>query len=78
MIFSPGQSKGNVKVKNLNESKEYVGGSVIQIQDESGFILYEFTTPREEYVIEGLSKGKYYLVQTSVQDELNEKTRASA
>ena len=67
--YEEGESENIVKVKNLSETNEYIGGSVVQIQDENGFILYEFTTPKEEYVVEGLNEGKYYLVQTAVQDE---------
>lgn len=65
-----GTSKESVvEIKNITSEKEIISGSVMQIQDENGFVLYEFTMPKEAYVIEGLSEGKYYLVQLSVPDE---------
>ena len=58
-----------VKIKNINKEDEYVSGSVLQIQNENGFILQEFTSSREDFVLENLEEGKYYLVQLSAPNE---------
>ena len=58
-----------VKIKNINKENEYVSGSVLQIQNENGFVLQEFTSSREDFVLENLEEGKYYLVQLSAPNE---------
>ena len=59
-------SYNRVEIKNVNEDNDYIEGSKFQIQDENGIVLYEFTTPKNIFVVEGLEKGNYYLVQTNV------------
>lgn len=59
-------SHNRVEISNKNEDGEYIKDSKIQIQDEEGKVIYEFSTPKEDYVIERLEEGTYYLVQTSV------------
>lgn len=58
-----------VKIKNLTKENEYIEGSKFQIQDENGFVIFEYDTPKEEYIVKGLTPGKYYLTQVDVPDE---------
>lgn len=53
----------SVKISNIDSSTgKLLAGSKLQIQDEDGEILYEWITTEEEYIIDDLEEGKYYLV----------------
>ena len=58
-----------LKIKNITQNNEYIVGSVLQVQDENGFVVEQFTTSNDEYTIEGIEEGTYYLVQISVPNE---------
>ena len=60
------KSYNRVEIKNISEDNDYLEGSKFQIQDENGIVLYEFTTSKSIFVVDGLEKGDYYLVQTDV------------
>ena len=60
-----------LKIKNITKDNEYIVGSVLQIQDENGFVIDQFTTSSEEYTIENIEDGTYYLVQISVPNEFD-------
>lgn len=61
-------SINKIEVQNLNEENEFVGNSKFQILDENGFLEYEFYISDEPYIIDGLSKGTYYLSQIDVSE----------
>ena len=53
----------SVKISNIDSSTgKLLAGSKLQIQDEDGEILCEWVTTEEEYIIDDLEEGKYYLV----------------
>ena len=53
----------SVKISNIDSSTgKLLAGSKLQVQDEDGEILYEWVTTEEEYIIDDLEEGKYYLV----------------
>lgn len=51
-------------VKINGETGERLAGATLQLEDENGNVLYTWETTTEEYVINDIKPGKYYLYET--------------
>lgn len=57
--------KNKVIISKLDiTGKKELPGATLQVQDEDGKTLYEWISTTTPYVIEGLSSGTYYLIET--------------
>lgn len=58
-------NKNKITISKLDiTGKKELAGATLQIQDENGNTLYEWISTTTPYVIEGLSSGTYYLIET--------------
>jgi len=51
-------------VKVNGETGERLAGATLQLEDEKGNVLYTWETSEEEFVINDIKPGKYYLYET--------------
>ncbi|MBR6690947.1 MAG: hypothetical protein IKL65_06400 [Bacilli bacterium] len=58
-------SKNKVTISKVGVTGiEELPGASLEVQDSTGNTLYKWVSTEEPYVIEGLSVGKYYLIET--------------
>lgn len=53
-----------VIIHKVDSENKPLSGAKLQVQDETGKTLYEWESTDTPYVIEGLSTGTYYLIET--------------